>query len=360
MATPATKEDISNEELKLIGAIRTLGIKPEGVSSKEEFEDYMHKYETLTHPLHGDKRSFPRISTFFGEENKGDVNYSTWKYEIQCLVEEKIYPEETLLLAIRRSVRGEAADILRRLGTKANISEVLHQFHCTYGQIDSIETVLKKFYACEQGEGESFGKYCARVEELFTRAIELKALKPSQQTILKSVVYQGMKQPLKQMTNLKFELAKDYDDFKIEVRKIENETVSSKDKLKTTTTKCQSTTESKSEIGELKDLLKEMNTRIQNIEQDRDQQTQQLLQQQFIQQQKYPFYQYRGTYRGQQRGHFTRGTPQNRGRAPYRPTRPLGTHNFRPAYRAVNPSNVFRCYRCNKEGHIARNCQENL
>lgn len=88
--------------------------------------------------LYQTKDHFLEFRHFFGEENKGDVTYSTWKYEIQCLVKEKIHPEETLSLAIRRSFRGEAADILRRLGTNASIGEVLNKFHSTYGQIDSV------------------------------------------------------------------------------------------------------------------------------------------------------------------------------------------------------------------------------
>jgi hypothetical protein len=49
-------------------------------------KDYMHIYKTLTHTLNRgitvpDKRSFPKISKFFGEENKGVITYSTWKYD---------------------------------------------------------------------------------------------------------------------------------------------------------------------------------------------------------------------------------------------------------------------------------------
>lgn len=145
MATPATKDDISEEELKLLGAIRTLDVKPEGVDSKEGFESFLKKYEETFKGQTTEKRQTPRISTFFGEEGKGDVSYRTWRYEIECLLEERIYSEDVLLLAIRRSARGEAADILRRLGTKASVGDILKKFESTYGQIDNPETILKDF-----------------------------------------------------------------------------------------------------------------------------------------------------------------------------------------------------------------------
>ena len=49
---------------------------------------------------------------FFGEDGKGEVTYQTWKYEIECLKQEKKYPEDQILLAIRRAAKGEAANIL--------------------------------------------------------------------------------------------------------------------------------------------------------------------------------------------------------------------------------------------------------
>lgn len=68
MATPATIDDVS--ELKLLGAIRTLSVKPEHVETKEDFEKLLSKYGA-THKsvttITADKRTTPRISVFFGE-----------------------------------------------------------------------------------------------------------------------------------------------------------------------------------------------------------------------------------------------------------------------------------------------------
>jgi hypothetical protein len=63
----------------------------------------------------GDKRQVPMLSIFWGEDNKGEVTYMTWHYQIQCLIEEGSYPADVLLLAIRTSAKGEAGEIMRRL-----------------------------------------------------------------------------------------------------------------------------------------------------------------------------------------------------------------------------------------------------
>ena len=55
------------------------------------------------------------------------------------------------------------------------------------------------------------------MEELFSQAVEVKALNASQEIILKHVLYQGLRQPLKQCGNLKYETITDYDKFKIEM-----------------------------------------------------------------------------------------------------------------------------------------------
>lgn len=115
-------------------------------------------------------------------------------------------------------MKGEAANILRRLGIKASVGQILAKFQTTYGQIDTPESISKKFYACQQEENETYNTYAARVEELFAQAVEMNAMKSTNEKILMNH-YQGMAQPLKQLANLKFDTIKHYDKFKIEVRK---------------------------------------------------------------------------------------------------------------------------------------------
>ena len=88
--------------------------------------------------------------------------------------------------------------------------------------------------------------------------------------------YQGLKQPLKQFENLKYETVKDYDKFKTEMRKIENEIAISAAKEtsvkeKETCAKCNAVNQNQSsELKEVKELLKQMNERIKSLEEKKE------------------------------------------------------------------------------------------
>ena len=344
MAAMPTKDEVTDHELKLIGAIRKLKVKPEKVETTEDLEHFMKEYDKDG----SEKRQFARLSIFFGEDGKGEVTYQTWRYEIQCLMRDKGYSEDQVLLAIRRSAKGEAANILRRLGVAASVGDILRKFNSTFGDIDSPLAILKKFYAVEQGAKESLVTYGARVEELFAQAIEAKAVDAGQEKLLKSVFYQGLRPELRQFGNLKFETIGDYDKFKIEMRKIEEDLEKStkKDKEKENSAKCNLVNQKSSDMDEVKGLLKEMNDKIKKLE---EKQNQQQTEQQYTPQRG------RGSYRGPRhyRGSYNRGQSY-RGRGQYKPSRPTGAGTFRPA----NPSNgrKFNCYTCGEEGHMARDC----
>ena len=78
MATAPTKDEVTLHELKLIGAMRELKIKPEKVETTEELEKFMKEYDKDG----TERRQFSRLSIFYGEDGKGEVTYQTWKYEI--------------------------------------------------------------------------------------------------------------------------------------------------------------------------------------------------------------------------------------------------------------------------------------
>jgi len=49
------------------------------------------------------------LSTFYGEDEKGDVTWSTFKFEVENLMSGKFTPEQ-ILLGIRRALKGETGD----------------------------------------------------------------------------------------------------------------------------------------------------------------------------------------------------------------------------------------------------------
>ena len=290
--------------------------------------------------------NMPRISIFFGETGKGEVNYPAWKYELKCLLAERSYTEEQILLGIRRSCRGNAADKLRRLGITPTIPGIIERFDADFGSIDSKETILKKFYNCHKEEGESLEAYASRLEEIFAQALEMEAVKPSEKDSLRRVLYSGLPLSLKQIASYAFATEKDYDKFKLQLRTLENELLVSKETESSTTTKtkCNVTTkkEEDPQIKEMLGLMQQMNERIKKLE------TQNETEYQYK-----PFIPRGRGSRGNNTGYRQRGqgpfVGQGRGRGSYTPARPLASTSFQPR----------GCYSCGGTDHIARNCPSN-
>jgi len=217
-------ETLTEEQKALLGALEKLR-----VSTPEELETLVRngaaeqKEIVIKEEKVRDPGKYPRISLFYGEQGKGEVNYRTWRYEVNCLIKEKMYSKDSLLLGIRRSLRGEAAAMAMRLGESASVGDVLDTFHAAFGNTETPESILKKFHGCVQEKGEPVVRYAARLEELFSMAIELGALSRSQNMVLKSVFHEGLHVDLKLASMYKYEIVSEYNDFKTEVRKLEAE-----------------------------------------------------------------------------------------------------------------------------------------
>jgi len=335
-------------ETDLLDKLKTLKVE-----STDDFVQFMREQEQSQAAAYRreshDSTKFPKISLFYGISEKGEVNYETWRFEIDALVKDRRYSSEQLMLGVRRSVKGEAANILRRLGTTTNIDEVLDKFKSIYGNIDTSEIILRKLYACEQKHDTVIG-YAAKLEEIFAQACDAGAVDRRQNTLLKSVFYQGLSQPLKQSALFKFETVKDYDEFKIEVRKLEQET---------SRTQCNVNQEKKTELGEVKTLLEKMNRRIETLEREKE------TPRQYRGNYETPRHdrgnyetprQYRGNYETPRhyRGNYRTTRETSRGRGFETLRRPIASETFKPRGMGGN------CYKCGLSGHFAHNCTRPL
>lgn len=89
-----------------------------------------------------------RIPQFSGDGGKGEVTYPQWKYEVRCLRNAGKH-SSVIQQAIRRSVRGTAADVLRCLGD-ASLDRILQKFDTTFGDILAPEQLLQLFFSAQQ------------------------------------------------------------------------------------------------------------------------------------------------------------------------------------------------------------------
>lgn len=361
-----SKDKVTEADLKLLAAFHSLEKQPE-VETAEDLVNYMKhvgsEYVKISGPPiepaavsmsasakdPAASAKFPRISLFFGDSTKGEVTYQTWKYEILCLEAEDIFTEEQICMGIRRSAKGEAGSILRRMGYPNKIKDILQKFEATYGEIQTPEAILRQLYVCKQEDKETVISYASRVEDIFAQAVEVGAIEPHHEHSLKNIFYQGLQYPLKQMCSYPYYTIDDYDKFKVECRKVESEMKFME--TKETKSKCHAANQKpeKTELGEVKELLQQMNERIKKLELEKEQASTS---------NDTP----RGSYRGRRHHRGARNRGSDRGRGSYQPTRPTGTNTFTPSDQKDKQDDRYKdvtCYNCQKQGHIARYCPGN-
>jgi hypothetical protein len=285
---------------------------------------------------------FPKLSYFFGEKDKGEVSWETFKFEIEALMADQIFTEEEILFGIRRAAKGTAGEIIRHLDLDTTVQEVIRKLNSTYGSIDNKQTILRKFYACTQGT-DSVNTFASKLEEIYAQAIHLGAIRKDDR-LLQEALYQGLNTELRHIALYKSETITDYDLFKMELRKLEADlkTPESETKAKTChAAQYRDKKEEKSDMEQLKDIVMQLHNKIDQLQKEKDTEKQQQQQQQ----QQGTYYGGRRGFRG--RGRF-RGNRGGRSRGEYKPNRPLASQTFQGL-----------CFICNEKGHMARDCPKN-
>ena len=139
----------------------------------------------------------PQLPPFSGENQKGDVFFEVWKYELHCLIRDAFYPEALILQPVRKSLRGKARDILLTLPRTAKPPVILSKFEGMYGIVSSKEVLLQQFYLETQQPDESVADYSIRIETLLRRATDKRQTEESSRyEMLCSKLWNGLRDPL--------------------------------------------------------------------------------------------------------------------------------------------------------------------
>lgn len=115
----------------------------------------------------------PRLPTFSGDA-RTEVSYRQWRAEVKSLETDTTLPNHTLIMMIRRSLRGMASDYLLQLGTDLNVSEIIMHLDTVFGDVWSSEQILEKFYAAGQKKDENVASWGCRLRELLSRCPDSK------------------------------------------------------------------------------------------------------------------------------------------------------------------------------------------
>ena len=225
----------------LLGQFRLLGVTPKG-ESPEQIQDWMVDYlkqigklpdlspkvetDVQTHnptTIHVTTR-VPNITVFSGNTTAKNENFDTWKYEVNCLQLGDQYPLKVVAEAVRRSLKGEAANVVKRLGITVSIPDIVQKLEGVFGNVVLTENVLAEFYSTHQRPEEDVAKWSCRLEDILEQANTQKQISIAEQNeMLRNKLYSGLNDPLKARCGHLFYNIKDYDELRINFRRVEQE-----------------------------------------------------------------------------------------------------------------------------------------
>ena len=177
------------------------------------------------HSRMGIFQSAPKLSTFSGKVNKGEVDFDIWSNEVKCLLRDPHYDVHTIGQAIRRSLRGEAAHIALHLGEEATPIDIMSKLISVFGSVLSEQQIMQTFYLANQQDSESIASWACRLEDLVFQAQSRKYIsKERGDQMLIQKFWSGLhSEKVKSATRHKLETFSSFDSIVTEVRLVEQE-----------------------------------------------------------------------------------------------------------------------------------------
>lgn len=184
-----------------------------------------------------------RIPVFSGDNQKGDLTFPQWKYEVQCILEDCRTDVDTknLTHAIRRSLRGTAAELLRYMGSHLSVADILDAFERRFGSALTITQLCHTFFGASQGPQESLAAWSGRLEDLISQiqsCDDSHISRNAAQDMLRHQFWTGLHDAeLRQATRHKYDNQASYEDLFKAVRLVQQEGVTRDPSVIGTTTK---------------------------------------------------------------------------------------------------------------------------
>ena len=277
----------TEEKDQLVTFFESLDVKPKVDDLHRWMSQYVKSsqdgaYEATNQPRHkmDDKPISsvyaPKLQIFTGAEDKKDTPYEAWKYEVETLIKEGVFSAHVIATSAKKSLRGEAAKIARRLGCDATVDDLIKKFDGIYGTVEDSNVLLSQFYSAMQLRDETVSAWGCRLEDLLDRALTSGLSMPGQSlnNMLRDQFWSGLHDHLKEP--MRHQLAKltDFDEFRVETRKIEREkskfpqdhsTVKGKNSAQVKMITADNTSRSP-DFDELKGMVCQINTRLHDLE----------------------------------------------------------------------------------------------
>ena len=214
----------------------------------------------------------------FSGESK-DCNFDVWLYEVKCLLEEDNYSADTVKQAVRKSLKGEPAKIAVRLGPSASVEELIDKLQGIYGTVELGESLLAQFYSATQKPGECVATWGCRIEDLLEKARNRGQIKAEvMPEMLRTRFWTGLTQAYKNVSGHLFATSDNFDQLRVDMRRLEAEYSLLDQKAKTKFT-CSGINENKmaknsseeSEISQVKSILCKLSSKVDKLEKTQSQ-----------------------------------------------------------------------------------------
>ena len=170
-----------------------------------------------------------KLSLFSGDSKPkgGEVSFEVWKQEIECLKLDEGCSPSSLARLVRRSLRGEAGQLVLNMGVDATVDEIVGKLEGFYGTVESGAVLLQQLYSMRQNIGESITAYSARLQLAVDKAEQRGGLSPSaKDETLRVVFWKGLSdEPTKQAIRHKYDTVNNFDELIRVSRLVEQESV---------------------------------------------------------------------------------------------------------------------------------------
>lgn len=363
--------DFTKEEAaKLLESFKSLGIKPHAdtpealtswlksyAASLEQGGVTVEKSQATASQLPMGHMNFqqPRVSVFNGEKpvGKNDTGFDMWRYEVKCLLAEKVHSRDSIFQAVRRSLRGEAGRIAMRLGPTADLNDLLHKLDSVYGTVELKESLLANFYSARQREDEDVSAWSCRLEDILVQAIQEGEVDHKKaDEMLRVMFWTGLRQRLKDISGHKFDTIEDFDSLRVAIRQIEHSLLERTDEAIPASSRKSAHVKmahsENSDILEIKGMIQKLSTDVTELQKQVD-----------------PSKKYQSEHGSQQQ----KNRWQNRNKGDRRNMQSYHhdetdrePHSYdssrQQGYRSYSAEPV--CYRCGQPGHIRLGCRVKL
>lgn len=180
----------------------------------------------------------PKLPLFSGssEVPKGEVSFDVWEFEVKCLLNDSHLPESVLFQSIRNSLKGQARSMLMSIGEHARPVDIVNKLDGFYGNVESGEDLMQSFYNDCQKTSESIVSFGVRLEEVLSRAVNKGHIDiVAKDTMLRNKLWTGLRnKDLKRTTHHLYNNIKDFQSLLREIRKVEQQELTSIDSSSST------------------------------------------------------------------------------------------------------------------------------